>query len=115
VVSQFCLLSGFLALATHALLEPPTPLAPRDVALLLALGLGPMGLAFYAWDAALKKGDPRVIGTLSYLTPLLSSALLALLGGKSFGTSGVLALVLIVGGAALGSLDVLRRVRLSRP
>jgi len=43
-----------------------------------------MGGAFYAWDAALKRGDPRVIGALSYLTPLLSTVNLVLLGERGF-------------------------------
>ena len=43
---------------------------------LLLLGLGPMGVAFYLWDFAMKRGDPRVIGVLAYATPLLSTALL---------------------------------------
>ena len=60
--------------------------------------------AFYAWDAALKAGDPRSIGALSYLTPLLSTGLLVLAGGKEFSARAGLALVLIVGGALAGTL-----------
>ena len=39
-----------------------------------------MGAAFFLWDRALKRGDPRVIGNLAYLTPLLSTLLLVALG-----------------------------------
>lgn len=101
-VSQYCLLSGALALVTHALTEPAAHLAGRDLAVLAALGLGPMGAAFYCWDAALKRGDPRRIGALSYLTPLLSTGGLVLVGGKPFTAIAALAMVLIVAGAALG-------------
>ena len=109
VVSQFCLLSGLLALATHAVAEPSTILSARDWLLLVALGLGPMGIAFYTWDAALKRGDPRVVGTLSYFTPMLSTLLLVVLGGKPFEARTAVSLALIVGGAALGSLDFFNR------
>ena len=44
------------------------------------VGAGPMGAAFFTWDAALKRGDPRVIGSLAYLTPLTSTMVLVLLG-----------------------------------
>jgi hypothetical protein len=44
--------------------------------LIVAVGLGPLGAAFYLWDAALKRGDARRIGILSYLTPLASTLLL---------------------------------------
>jgi drug/metabolite transporter (DMT)-like permease len=68
-----------------------------------ALGLGPLGGAFYLWDAALKRGDPRQIGLLSFLTPLLSTLGLLLQRGEWPGMSILLAALMIVGAAALGS------------
>ena len=35
--------------------------------------LGPAGAAFYLWDHAVKRGDIRALGALSYATPILSS------------------------------------------
>jgi drug/metabolite transporter (DMT)-like permease len=100
-VAQFCLISGVLALATHAAIEPHVVPTAREACVLLVLGLGPMGAAFYTWDAAMKRGDPRVIGALSYLTPLLSTSCLVVLGDKAFTGIAALAMVLIVAGAAL--------------
>jgi drug/metabolite transporter (DMT)-like permease len=77
---------------------------------LLLLGAGPMGLAFFTWDAALKRGDPRIIGSLSYITPLTSTSLLVLAGGRSFTWISGVALVLILTGAVIGSLDLFRQV-----
>ncbi len=108
-VSQFCLISGALALATHAAIEPPAALTTRDIVVLAALGIGPMGAAFYCWDAALKRGDPRRIGALSYLTPLLSTACLVLVGGKPFTAVAAIAMALIVAGAILGGLVIRSR------
>ena len=67
------------------------------------LGLGPMGAAFYMWDRALGEGDPRVIGTLAYFTPLLSTLLLSAFGYGRVGPVSLLAMILIVGGAVLGT------------
>ena len=47
---------------------------------MLALGVGPVGAAFYAWDVGMKRGDIRVIGAASYATPLLSTGFLILVG-----------------------------------
>lgn len=111
-VGGFCLASGLLSLAAFALTAPSglasTEWTAADAISLVALGLGPMGGAFYAWDAALKRGDPRVIGSLAYLTPLSSTLILVSFGGKSLTWTAAVAMALIVAGAFVGSLDLLR-------
>jgi drug/metabolite transporter (DMT)-like permease len=102
-VGLFGLVSGLLALLCHALLEPAAVLSARDWLLVGATGLGPLGAAFFLWDRALKQGDPRQIGVLSYLTPLLSTALLLLVSGRAFSAAIGVAAVLIVGAALLGT------------
>jgi drug/metabolite transporter (DMT)-like permease len=102
-VGLFGVVSGLLSLLCHALLEPPAVLSVRDWLLVSATGLGPLGAAFFLWDRALKQGDPRRIGVLSYLTPLLSTALLMLVSGRTFSAAIGVAAVLIVGAALLGS------------
>ena len=102
-IGLFGLVSGLLSLLCHALLETPVNLSAHDWALLAAMGLGPLGGAFYLWDAALKRGDARQIGVLSFLTPLLSTLALLWLRGESPSASVVLAAVMIVGAAVLGS------------
>jgi drug/metabolite transporter (DMT)-like permease len=102
-VGLFCAVSGVLALACHALFEPRASLAWRDAPYLLALGLGPMGAAFFLWDAALKAGDPRRIGALAYLTPMLSTLVLAGATDTALGARTLAAMVLIVGSAVLAS------------
>jgi drug/metabolite transporter (DMT)-like permease len=102
-IGLFGLVSGLLSLLCHALLETPVDLSAHDWLLLAAMGLGPLGGAFYLWDAALKRGDARQIGVLSFLTPLLSTLALLWQRGEWPSTSVVLAAGMIVGAAVLGS------------
>ena len=102
-IGLFGLVSGVLSLFCHALLEPSASLDMRDWALLAVMGLGPLGAAFFLWDKALKLGDPRQIGILSYITPLASTALLVMFTGRSFSTGIVVAAVLIIGAAVVGT------------
>ena len=102
-IGLFGLVSGLLSLLCHALLEAPVALSVRDWMLVTAMGLGPLGAAFYLWDRALKLGDPRHIGILSYLTPLLSTALLIAVSGHAWTASIPLAAVLIIAAAVLGT------------
>ena len=101
-VGLFGLVSGLLALVCHAALEPATALSTRDWALIAITGLGPLGAAFFLWDAALKRGDPRRIGILSYLTPLASTLLLVATTGRPLTAWIAAAAILIVGAAIAG-------------
>ncbi len=47
---------------------------------IVLLGLGPVGGAFYLWDAGLKQGDKSLISSLSFSTPLLSAIFLSFFG-----------------------------------
>jgi drug/metabolite transporter (DMT)-like permease len=81
-----CAVSGALALACHVLVEPRYVPAVAELPWLLALGL-----------------DPRRIGALAYLTPLLSTVVLVAIGAGEFSPATLVAIGLIVGGAAFGA------------
>lgn len=102
-IGVFGLLSGLLSLLCHSALENAVALDAQALLLIAGLGLGPLGGAFYLWDAALKRGDVRQIGLLSFLTPLLSTLGLLWMRGEAASPSIVLAAALIVGAALLGS------------
>ncbi|QNK74957.1 DMT family transporter [Variovorax sp. PAMC28562] len=102
-IGLFGLVSGALALVCHALLEPSATLVGKDWMLIVLCGLGPLGAAFFVWDMALKRGDARQIGILSYLTPLASTALLLLVTGRPLTWSIALAAALIIAAALMGS------------
>ncbi|WPG37284.1 DMT family transporter [Variovorax sp. EBFNA2] len=102
-IGLFGLVSGMLSLACHALLEPSVPLSAKDWLLVALCGLGPLGAAFFVWDMALKRGDARQIGILSYLTPLASTALLLAVTGRALTASITLAAALIISAAVMGT------------
>lgn len=102
-IGLFGLVSGLLSLLCHWALEPSVPLQGGDWALIVAMGLGPLGAAFFLWDRALKLGDPRQIGILSYLTPLTSTLLLMTITGRALSWSIALAALLIIGAAVAGT------------
>lgn len=101
-VGLFALVSGLLALGLHWLLEEPYSWQQQDLLWIALLGLGPLGLAFYLWDSALKIGDPIRIGIISFLTPLLSTVGVLLVQQRELTTALVISAVLIVGAGAIG-------------
>lgn len=102
-VGGFAAASGLLSLACHALLEPSVVLSNADMLLIAALGLGPLGGAFFLWDAAIKRGDTRRIGLLAFATPILSTVLLLITTGQALQWNVALAAALVVGAAVWGS------------
>ena len=109
-IGLFTLVSGalsvlILVLTTKVIYYP----TPSEWFSLILLGLGPMGSAFFLWDKALKEGDPRVVGSISYLTPLFSTLLLVIVGGQRINLVSALSMVCLIMGALIGSKDVFMR------
>jgi len=102
-IGLFGLVSGALSLLCHWALEPAVALRAIDWALIAAMGLGPLGAAFFLWDRALKLGDPRQIGILSYATPVASTVLLMFVSDRPLTGSIAIAALLIIGAAVLGT------------
>lgn len=111
MVAFFCLATAALAAVCHLLFETTVRPEGWQWLAVLALGLGPVGGAFYVWDHGTKRGDIRLLGTLAYFAPLLSTALLVATGRAEASWPVAVASVLIAGGAMLASADVLRSAR----
>ena len=108
-VGGFCGVTALLAWICHWLLETTVwPVGSQWLAV-LALGLGPVGLAFFTWDYGVKHGNIKALGALSYATPLLSTLLLVVCGLAKPSWSLAIACLLIVGGAALASGELIQR------
>jgi len=109
-VAGFCLVTAALSAVAHLLSEETVwPATGAQWLAVLALGLMPVGAAFYVWDYGVKRGDIQVIGASAYAAPLLSTAILIVTGfAEATSTIGIAAL-LIAGGAVLASRDMFRR------
>ena len=107
-VAGFCLATALLAAIVHRLVETTVwPDTPAQWLAIVALGVGPVGAAFYAWDIGMKRGDIRVLGAASYATPLLSTAFLILAGFAQPTATLAFAAVLIAGGGLIAAKDMI--------
>src|SRR6478609_1465370 len=109
-VAGFCLATSLLSLICHMLFETTVwPETSTQWLALAALGIGPVGAAFYVWDVGMKRGDIRVLGVASYLAPLLSTLFLVLAGYAAASISLGLAAILIAGGGVIAARDLIRK------
>lgn len=109
VITGFCLISAVLSAMCHGFLE--TTVWPDDIGqwlAILGLGIGPVGLAFYAWDYGVKNGDIQLLGVASYAAPLVSTLILIVFGYGEASIGIAIACLLITGGAFLAAHDLLR-------
>lgn len=103
-VTVFCLATALLSTIAHVFLETTAwPTAPIGWLSILALGMGPVGAAFYVWDIGVKRGNIQVLGTASYAAPLLSTLILVVFGVTDPKGSLILSAVLITLGAGLAA------------
>lgn len=108
-VGGFCGVTAILAWLCHGVFEQTVlPIGWQWVAV-LCLGLGPVGLAFFTWDYGVKHGNIKVLGSLSYTAPLLSTLLLIVCGLATATWALGIACILIIGGAILAAGDFFKR------
>ncbi|MFT8244359.1 DMT family transporter [Roseomonas sp. BN140053] len=102
-VAGFCLGTAALAGIAHAVFEQGVwPDGQQWLAVGL-MGVGPVGAAFFLWDAGMKRGDPRLLGTLAYAVPPASTLLLLALGEGTLSWRLLAAAALVVGGGWLAA------------
>ncbi|MBY6046019.1 EamA family transporter [Vannielia litorea] len=115
VVTLFCLASALLSGVAHLALEQTAwPEGGLGWVSLLALGLGPVGLAFYTWDIGMKRGNIQLLGTASYAAPLLSTLALVLAGVAKPTEWLAASALLITLGAVLAALASRRAAKLAK-
>jgi drug/metabolite transporter (DMT)-like permease len=103
-VAVFCLATAALSLVAHVALETTVlPVGAGGWMAVAALGLGPVGLAFFLWDVGVKRGDIQLLGVASYAAPLLSTLALITGGEAAFTPTLAVAAALIAGGAVLAA------------
>lgn len=103
-VGAFCGASALLSLVAHLVFEQTYIPEPKELIAAIGLGLGPVGIAFFVWDYGMKQGDIKLIGSLSYVTPLLSTLMLVLFGRSDPNGTIWIACFLIVLGSLVSSI-----------
>jgi drug/metabolite transporter (DMT)-like permease len=103
-VALFCFGTAALSVPCHLIWETTVwPVGAAGWMAVVALGLGPVGLAFYVWDIGMKHGDIQLLGVASYAAPLLSTVALVAAGAATASPVLGLAALLIAGGALLAA------------
>lgn len=109
VVAGFCFITSAVTALLHFTLEPTIiPQTTTQWLAIVALGLLPLGIGFYAWDFGMKRGDIMVLGALSYAAPLLSTLIMLASGFAAWHWSIAAACVLITIGALISAKDMWR-------
>lgn len=99
-VAGFCLVTAALSVLCHLAVETTVwPAGAAQWGAVAALGVGPIGAAFYLWDIGMKRGDIRLLGVAAYAAPVLSTLLLVATGYAPATPALALACLLIVAGA----------------
>lgn len=103
-VAVFCIFTALISALAHFAFENTVwPATALGWGATVALGLGPVGLAFYVWDIGVKKGDIQLLGIASYAAPLLSTIVLIGAGIATPRWQLFLAAFLIAGGALIAA------------
>ena len=102
-LAGFCIATALLAGAAHLVFETTVVPDARQWLAVLLLGAGPLGAAFFLWDAGMKRGDPRLLGTLAYAVPVASTLLLVMGGEGALDWRVAAAAGLVAGGGLLAA------------
>jgi drug/metabolite transporter (DMT)-like permease len=109
-VTVFCLATSVLSVIAHLAFEDTVwPAGAFGWGSVLALGVFPVGAAFFTWDIGMKKGDIQILGVASYAAPLLSTLALVAAGITPASFAIIVAAVLITSGAALAARESARQ------
>ncbi|WP_372621478.1 DMT family transporter [Falsiroseomonas sp.] len=102
-VAGFCLATAALAAVLHLVFERSVAPAPGEWLAVALLGLGPVGAAFFLWDVGMKRGDPRLLGTLAYAVPVASTLLLIAAGEGAMTLRAAAATLMVAGGGFIAA------------
>lgn len=100
-IAAACAFVSIFGAIAHHLFETHVEPDTTQWLALLGMGIGPVGAAFLLWDHGTKRGDIALLGSLSYLAPLLSTLLLVVAGKAQAHVSQAVAIALLLFGAWL--------------
>lgn len=76
--------------------------SPMNLAVILLLGVGPAGGAFFLWDYGMRHGNATLLGVMGYAAPVLSTLLMVLLGmGEPSWRLGLAVVLITLGGVVV--------------
>lgn len=109
MTGAYCGITALLSGICHLLFEQTVAPLPSEWLAAIVLGVGPVGVSFFAWNYGMKHGNLRLLGTLSYLAPLISGVLLVCFGKSEYSWRLLAAGVMIMLGAMISVMDKLFR------
>ncbi len=113
-VTGFCIATTILAFICHLLFETTVIPDFTQIISIIVLGLGPVGGAFYVWDYGMKNGDIKVLGSLAYFTPLLSTFILIIFSLAVMNKTIAMACFLIIFGSLISSKESIQKMLAKR-
>jgi drug/metabolite transporter (DMT)-like permease len=114
-IGGFSLIAGILSLSIffiqHTYGTSFPSIQPVDFVFLFLISIGPIALANLTWKMAIQNGDPRIFGSLSYLTPVLSTLNLVIFANQTMTPITMIAMVMVFSGALFGGMDTLKSIK----
>jgi drug/metabolite transporter (DMT)-like permease len=100
-VPLFVLATGAAMAGVHLAFPEPAAWTARAAAEVLYMAALPTLLAYAFWDAAMRRGNVILVAAISYLTPLLSTAISVVYLGVAPGWNLWAACALVIAGAGI--------------
>jgi len=109
-VAGFCMATTILSLICHFIFEVTVIPDFTQILSIIMIGLGPVGGAFYVWDYGMKKGDIKLMGSLAYFAPLLSTFILIVFSLAVMNQTIAIACLLIILGSLISSKESIAKL-----
>ena len=108
-VPLFVLATGFAMAGVHLAFPEPAAWTGRAAAEIIYMAALPTLLAYAFWDAAMRRGNVVLVAAISYLTPLLSTAISVVYLSVAPGWNLWVACALVVAGAFICQRSVVKQ------
>jgi drug/metabolite transporter (DMT)-like permease len=103
-LTAFAIVAALASWLCHLAVGEPFAADPRDVLVAIAVGALPMGIANALWDIAMRRGDPVTIAALSFLEPVVATAIILVMLTQAPKPTDILGLALVLAGVGLSTL-----------
>ncbi|MCC7259663.1 MAG: EamA family transporter [Alphaproteobacteria bacterium] len=108
-VGAYCGATALLSLICHLIFEDTVPVSATQIGLIVIMGIGPIGAAFFTWDYGMRYGNIQALSAMSYTGLVIAAGSFILFGIEPYSPVILIATALILSGVILGTLDFSRR------